>query len=419
MEGLLTVTDLGPWITLGVSLLIGLLIGAERETAKTASSIGLRDVVLSAALGWMSARLAEPWLTVTMLACIVTIMLAHRRNMPEHGVTTELAVFIVFGLSYAISGPSGGQMLPLAIALAIGITLLLDAKPAVKKFFRETLSEKEFADTVRFLALIFIIYPLLPDGRFGPYEFFAPRGLWLAVILVSGVSFVGYFLEKFFGSTIGTRLTAIVGGLVSTTATTSAFAAQVRSDPARMTASWQAATLSNAVQYPRILVLVSLVAPALVPTFMIPTLSAMTVGLIVAFLIARFAPEGPATPVALQNPLRMLPALKFAVYLAGVALVSGFALETWGKEALYVTSAIGSLVDTDAVTLSAADLFNRTVITAGTMNLLVFIAVLSNMVVKLGMAVTQGNVAFMVRMGVSFVAMIGTYLTVTLALAIQ
>lgn len=415
MEGLLTVTDLGPWITLGVSLLIGLLIGAERETAKTASSIGLRDVVLSSALGWLSARMAEPWVTVALITSIVLILLIHRRSSPPHGVTTELAVFIVFGLSYAISGPNGREILPLAIALAIGITLLLDAKPAVKRFFRETLSEKEFVDTVRFLALIFIIFPLLPDGRYGPFDFFAPRGLWLSVILVSGVSFVGYFLEKFFGSTIGARLTAVVGGLVSTTATTSAFASRVKSDPAQMNMSWQAATLSNAVQYPRILVLVTIVAPALAPSFTIPAMTAMVVGVLSSFLIGRFTAQGQRQEVDLQNPLRLLPAIKFALYLAAVALISGVAYSWYGQGALYVTSAIGSLVDVDAVTLSSADLFNRGMIDPMTMNILVFIAVLTNMVIKLGISLTQGNTGFMIRMGISFLLMVGSFLVASLA----
>lgn len=414
MQGLLTVTDLGPWITLGISLLIGILIGAERETAKTVSSIGLRDIVLSSALGWVSARLAQPWVTVSLIAAIAVVLLVHRRMSEPHGVTTELVVFIVFGLSYAISGPGGRELLPLAIALAIGITLLLDAKPAVKKFFRETLSEKEFADTVRFLALIFIIFPLLPEGRFGPYDFFAPRGLWLSVILVSGVSFVGYFLEKFFGTAIGARLTAVVGGLVSTTATTAAFATRVKTDPSEMNMSWQAATLSNAVQYPRILVLVTIVAPALAPSFTIPTMTAMVAGVLTSFLIGRFSVIGPRQNVDLQNPLRLMPALKFALYLAGVALISGVAYSWYGQGALYVTSAIGSLVDVDAVTLSSADLFNRGMIDARIMNVLVFIAVLTNMVIKLGIALTQGNAGFMIRMGISFLAMVGAFLLASL-----
>ncbi|RPI69253.1 MAG: DUF4010 domain-containing protein [Ignavibacteriae bacterium] len=414
MDGLFTVTDLGPWITLGISLLIGLLIGAEREGANGTSKLGLRDVVLSAALGWMSARTAEPWLTVALIAAIMVILVTHRRDLPNRGVTTELAVLIVFGLSYAISGPTGGGMLPLAIALSIGITLLLDSKTAVKKFFHETLSEQEFADTVRFLALIFIIYPLLPEGRFGPYDFFAPRGLWLSVILVSGVSFVGYFLEKFIGGTIGTWLTALVGGLVSTTATTSAFAAQVKLDPSRMTAAWQAATLSNAVQFPRIFVLVSLVAPALASSFAIPAIAALVAGIVMAILIGMMRKNVSSPPVALENPLRLMPALKFAVYLAGVALISGIAYQMYGSGALYVTSAIGSLADVDAVTLNSADQFNRSLIDARMMNLLVFIAVLTNMIVKLGLALTEGNMAFMLRMAISFAVMLSAYLATIL-----
>ena len=84
-----------------------------------------------------------------------------------------------------------------AVAIAIILTLFLEARRRLHRFFRETITEIEFNDTLRFLALIFVIYPILPDRHFGPYGFFQPRHIWMFVILVSSISYAGYFFEKF------------------------------------------------------------------------------------------------------------------------------------------------------------------------------------------------------------------------------
>ena len=82
MPSLLTVTDLFPWITLGIALLIGVLVGAERETARTLSGIGLRDIVLTAAVGWIAGRLHEPMMGIALFAGLVALMIMQRPRAP-------------------------------------------------------------------------------------------------------------------------------------------------------------------------------------------------------------------------------------------------------------------------------------------------------------------------------------------------
>ena len=95
----------------------------------------------------------------------------------------------------------------------------------------EGISDQEYIDTLSFLGLIFIIYPLLPTGAYGPFGFFEPRKIWLFVILVSGVSYVGYFLTKYAGDERGALLTAVVGALASTTAYTIGISRAVEEAP--------------------------------------------------------------------------------------------------------------------------------------------------------------------------------------------
>ena len=101
----------------------------------------------------------------------------------------------------------------------------------MRRFVRTAISDREYIDTLSFLALIFIIYPLLPTGSYGPFEFFEPRKIWRFVILVSGVSYVGYFLTKFTGGERGALLTAIVGAIASTTAYTTGISRVVADSP--------------------------------------------------------------------------------------------------------------------------------------------------------------------------------------------
>ena len=415
MNNLFFVHDVSPWLTLAIALLIGALVGTERETGKTHIAIGLRDLILTSAIAWICGQINEPWLTAAVLLGIMALLVFQGRRDPGHiGITTEFSVIATFALSYAISLPGNENLIPVAIALAVALTFVLNVKEKLKAFFKESVTDIEFAATIRFLALIFIIYPLLPEGRYGPYDFFAPRSLWLAVILVSGVSYVGYFLEKFMGARVGGWTTAFLGGLVSTTATTSAIAGDAKNAPSRMSEFWRNVTISNAVQFGRLLVLVIIVAPSLTYTFMPPTLVALGVGFVFAFVVGRLGDKGAQPDFKLRNPLRMTPALIFAGYMAVIGFVSGVAFDWYGTEALYATSAIGSLLDVDAVTLSNADLYMREIIDASTMNLVVIIAVASNMIVKVGIALTNGNVAFMWRTAVSFLVMLSAYLVTIL-----
>ncbi len=76
---------------------------------------------------------------------------------------------------------------------------------------RETITAQEFNATLGFVTVVLVIYPLLPAGTFGPYAFFSPRQVWMFVILISSISYIGYFLEKFLGEEKGLVYTAILG----------------------------------------------------------------------------------------------------------------------------------------------------------------------------------------------------------------
>jgi len=282
---------------------------------------------------------------------------------------------------------------------------LLEAKRWLHKLVRETITETEFDDTLRFLAIIFIVYPILPEGRFGPYEFLAPREIWAFVILVSSVSYVGYFLEKFLGARRGLRLAGIVGGLASTTAATAAFARSSKEEPENEALYAQAAVLANAMQFPRLLLILEVVNPTLAWAVAGPLAGMTAAGLLTGFLLSRAGPAVSVHAAASNNPFRLRPALKFGV-LFGVILFAGKAASSaFGSGAVYWTSSLGGSLDADAVAMSLTDLLGRRTITASAGAAALLLALAANAVIKTMIAFYAGAASFTRTVAAGFAAM--------------
>src|SRR6266851_2346702 len=188
-----------------LALAIGFLVGRTREPlADAPPRPGIRDFLIIAMLGAVAGHLGNTPISIALFAGTVVVVRAHH---PERsGVTTELAALATFILAGLCLTPDREFGAGLGIVLA----LVLAERDQLRRFVREEISEQEYIDTLSFLGLIFIIYPLLPAGQYGPFNFFDPRKIWLFVILVSGVSYVGYFLIKYVGRERGALLTAVV-----------------------------------------------------------------------------------------------------------------------------------------------------------------------------------------------------------------
>jgi uncharacterized membrane protein (DUF4010 family) len=408
--------DMAFWVPTAESLLIGLLVGAQRESARRANPeegeerAGLRDFVLIAAIGSTCGFLQLPWLTSAACLAIVGLLVALRFPVHTHlGYTTELAALAVFCLTYATSMP-GHTDGTLTISVAVILTLFLEARRHIHRFFRETLTETEFNDTLRFLALILVIYPILPDDHFGPYGFFNPRQVWLFVLMVSTISYLGYFFEKFLGERRGLWITSILGGLASTTAATSAFAQDVREQPARVPEYWQAATVANAIQFPRILALIAFMSVTLARAAALPLLLMTAAGLVMAFFTGSRprtaqAAEG-ARRVEVRNPFSFLPALKFGALFTAILFFAKAASAEFGSQALLWTSVVGGLLDVDSIAVASAQLFNSASATRQLSVAAVLIALLMNAVFKTGIAWTTAGRAFGLRVAASFLVML-------------
>jgi uncharacterized membrane protein (DUF4010 family) len=392
------------------ALLIGLLVGFEREAAQTAQSerhAGFRDFILISLTGCICGLLELPWLTAASLISIALLLAVFHFHTPERGgITTEMAAVATFSLGYLTSTRVLTDGATLAIGVTIVIVAFLEAKRTMQRLVRETVTEAEFRDTLRFLAIIFIIYPLLPAGEFGPYRFFSPRRVWLFVILVSSISYVGYFLQKFLGAGRGLTLTGVLGGIASTTAATTAFARDAVETPANLEAFWRTTIIANTVWYPRVTAILFVMSPALAMATLAP-LAAMTVaGLVLTFLVGRRElPMPDQSHVPVGNPFRLLPALKFGAMFTIILLAGKAAAAELGTDAIYWTSVIAGSIDVDAVVVTVCDLLKGGQTSTGVASAAVLLALGANAVLKTGISFYAGTRAFGWRVLLAFAVM--------------
>ena len=203
------------------------------------------------------------------------------------------------------------------------------------------------------------------------------------------------------------RLTGLLGGLASTTAATGAFAKNAWEHPERVGEFWQAATLANAVQFPRVLALMAALNWPLAVAMAWPLLAMSAVGLALSWWpIGPAKTDGAETQMELGNPFRLRPALRFGVIFAVMMVASRAAEAIYGTAAVYLTSLIGGLIDVDVIVVSTSEVQAAGRIGGVGAQQAIFLALAMNAVFKTGLAYSGGNRTFGGRTAMSFAAML-------------
>jgi len=218
-----------------------------------------------------------------------------------------------------------------------------------------------------------------------------PYKLWLLVILISGLSLVGYVAVRWLGTARGTAITGLSGGLVSSTAVSLSFARQSRTDKDPLAGDTFAAAILLAwmVMFVRVVITVTIVYPPLVTRLLIPfaAMAAAAAGLAGA---RRARPVEASGEVQVKNPFSLTAAVRFGLVFALVLVVVKLTERYAPAEGLYVVAGVAGLTDIDAITLSMAE-FARASGNLATAAAAVAVAALSNTLVKCGMVVMLGS----------------------------
>jgi uncharacterized membrane protein (DUF4010 family) len=256
----------------------------------------------------------------------------------------------------------------------------------------------ELTDTLKFLVVIFILLPLLPDEALDPYGAFNPYKVGFLVVLISGISFVGYFLTRILGARKGLGLTGVLGGLTSSTAVTAAMAAQAKKEPGLRSICAFSTVAANATMFARVLVVVAVLNTDLVMRLAwsvgAMALVAAICAVVLWLIASKERPSGEGGQVKLENPFSIVPALKFAAFFVGILFVAKLAKTYFGDQGLFAAAALSGLADVDAITLSIAEQANQASLALSVGAIGITIAVVSNSVVKTGIAVYAGGWKF-------------------------
>jgi uncharacterized membrane protein (DUF4010 family) len=411
-------------ISLAMALAVGFLIGLQRQQSAAEQDDkpghllgGIRTFPLFALIGALSTVLSKQagvWVIVVSLAAVVALLgIAYAddlRKNRDRGLTTEAAFILTFllGVLSTSSGliePATHRLL-LVAGLGVTVTVLLSAKEPLHRFAGKVSRDDIYA-TLRFAVVAVIILPLLPNRTMGPLEAFNPFKIGLMVVLIAGISFVGYVAVRVLGAGKGLGLTAALGGLASSTAVTLSFAGQSKRQPQVADALAMGVVLASTIMFGRVLVMISIVNPALLPMLAMPIGVVTVVGLLaIAYLYFRGRRErAPAEDVKLSNPFELGSAIKFGVIFALVLLATKAATKYFGAKGIYAAAVLAGTTDVDAITLSMANLAQSELTPAVAVTAIVLAAV-SNTISKGVLAFVLGAPGFRGRVALAFGAMI-------------
>ncbi|HHJ13834.1 MAG TPA: MgtC/SapB family protein [Gammaproteobacteria bacterium] len=373
---------------LAIALAIGLLVGIERGWSGRGAEeggrvAGIRTFGLLGLLGGLWALLAGEidgvLLGFAFLALTVMLVAAHwheRRLDQDVGTTTVVASLVTFALgALAVRG-----LAHIAVTGAVVTVTLLSLKPTLHRWVRG-LEPEVFYAALKLLLISVVLLPVLPDQGYGPWQALNPHRIWWMVVLIAGLSFAGYLAMKLVGAERGILLTGLLGGMVSSTATTLTFSRLARQlDMGRVLAA--SALIACTTMFPRMLIEIGvinrgLLAPLTPPLMLVTALSAAWSLWLWKGVGKR---TGNSTALSLENPLQLGSAVQFGLLLAIVMLASRAAQQWAGDTGIYLLALASGLADVDAITLSLAqmahadlspDVAGRAIILAALANTLV------------------------------------------------
>lgn len=396
--------------TLGIALGLGMLIGLQRQRTDNKMA-GVRTFTLISILGVISGFLTRdldnPFilpaigLSITALlvmANVIKIKILHENDI---GQTTEVAALLTFAIgAYLVLG---SQVIGVIVGGAMAV--LLYAKEQLHKFI-ENLEENDLSAIMTFAGISLIILPILPNQTYGPLDVLNPRNIWMMVTLIVGISVVGYFIYKFVGKNVSILSNGVLGGLISSTATTVSYARKTANSKNLGPMAAFVITVASTIALARVMIEIGVVVPEKLPQLITPLavefiFMAVVCGALFYKINKHNKDEDNEMPEP-KNPAQFKSALIFSLLYGLILLVVAFTKEEFGNEGLYLVSVLSGLTDVDAITLSLSQLMKDGGLETNSGWRLILLASLSNLVFKGVMVATLGTKNLAKWIGVTF-----------------
>ena len=376
-------------LRLGAALAAGLLLGIERGwtlRGQVGGSrvAGFRTFALVGLSGGIAGLLAERGAALAggAIAASMAILLAFsyaptlRRRKDA---TTAVAALLTLGTGFLSGSGSEG----LAIASAAVAVLILALRTELHGFLKK-LDQRDIKALARFAIIALAVFPFLPNRALGPYDAWNPAKLWWVVVLVTGFSFAGYIANRVFGVRHGTIATAVIGGAYSSTAVTQSLSQRLQLAEEKGAAQAGIA-LASAVMYLRVILLVGALATRMLVPLIMAVAPALVVAWIVGVRLLRRAPHSEG-PMPRSNPIELVPAFGFLIFVALAALAARWAEGQFGQSGIAALLLITGSMDVDSAVVTAGGL-PTTAIAAPLAALAIGGTIVANMLVKIGVTV--------------------------------
>lgn len=406
-----------------ISTVLGFMIGLQREMSQYHQKnevlfTGARSFSIISLLGFFTASFKQEYMIISAVfififgALVVSSYIIRALRHEKSGTTTEFAAmssFIIGMLVYE-------NLYIYATFTAVIIVVLLDLKARVSQL-KSNIKKKEIQSTLLFLIITFVILPILPNETIDPYDIINPYTIWLMVILISALSFLGYIAARIIGASKGILVAGFFGGFFSSTATTISFSKKVDSEGKSAKQLSSAIAIACTTMYFRVVLLTAVIdtrlALELAPAF---TLATITGYIYIYYLYNSSKKVHIDIDLVFKNPLDIKEALKFGVLFGLVFGVTSLLQEWAGDSGTYISALFSGLTDVDAITLSLSNLFVDSDIALNTALIGIVIATFANSFTKLAISFIVGNRILGKYMSIAFAIPL---LTIVIVLAID
>lgn len=408
-----------PIVKLVIAVLLGAFMGLRREmdaqnSEKHRSFMGLRTMTLLCLMGTFSTLLENiPYLPVVFFGAIlllVVVAYAHGSFVMDRiGMTTELSAIMAFWIGVLV----GYEHQVLAILLTLFLASISAFKENLHKFVK-TLNPKEWFGAFQLLALSGAVLPFLPREPIDPWGVLVPFNVWLLVMLISGIGFVGYFLIKYLGAKGGIPLTGFLGSIVSSTAVAISMANQSKETKLNDIFAGGILIALGTMQV-RVVIEILLIGTSDFHKFLIVPLAmalASLIGAVYFFFRSNkkhhwWSPQ--AETVKLESPFEIGPALKFGLVFVVIIFALALGQKYLGDSGVYAAAFLSGLIDIDAIVLSSLESVKLGELSQVVAQNSIAIALIVNTIIKVAYIAVLGAYSLLGRVasGVGVVTAIG------------
>jgi len=397
-----------------IAALLGAFLGLRREIdaqkfSREKNFAGLRSTILLAAIGAISTFFSIKFLPIIFFAAIlILIAISHAHGSfveKKIGITTELSALLIFWIGVLV----GENQQILAILLTIFLAVLNAFKKNLHKFAKN-LTPIEWTGALQFLILSGAVLPFLPQNPVDPFGILVPFKIWLLVILISGIGFLGYFLIKYFGARGGIPLLAFLGSTVSSTAVSMSLAAQSRKFFSPEIFAMGIFIALGTMQMRVVGEIFLLGGAQFFDQFLLVPFSMSVSSFLVAFYFFKKKVRTKIKPeIKIEQPFEILPALKFGAIFVLVLFAIAIGQKFFGDSGVYAASFFSGFIDVDAIVLSSIESVRLGEIPLPVAQNSIAISLFINTLVKIFFVATLGSKKLMQKIfgGVFFTTAVG------------